>query len=416
MPATSKGTGKDYRRYEGSDLITSSNHERLVSAELATLGIVAETVTARDLGLSKLTLDDVDSAARTVIAEVGKQREKYRWTPPDGFPAKPEEQLDQVLWGLRALFSMRWSGWTATIGKNRIMGSVTGVGEISHGGTKAPETTPDRPSARQAGPGAGVRVGVLDAALSPVPWLTDGWQATWPNRVLDGTVPGYLDGHATFVTGLVLSQAPSATVEVSKVLEDGVGDSWTLAREIVRMGNSGVDILNLSLVCYTDDGQPPMALATAVDRLDPEVVVVAAAGNHGEKEDERERVLPTWPAGLDDVVAVGSTKRSPEGVVSRSGFTPKAPWVDVLTEGEQVLSSFPAVVRTADGQERRFDGWARWSGTSFAAARVSGALAASIQPGRVSARRALDGLLEAAHADSATVARLGAAYLPLDLL
>lgn len=40
-----------------------------------------------------------------------------------------------------------------------------------------------------------------------------------------------------------------------------------------------------------------------------------------------------------------------------------------------------------------FEGWARWSGTSFAAALVTGAIAAGIEPGRISGRQALDDVL-----------------------
>src|SRR5205823_5768473 len=54
---------------------------------------------------------------------------------------------------------------------------------------------------------------------------------------------------------------------------------------IVEFGRTGMDILNLSFACYTEDGQPPLALSTAIARLDPNIVVVAAAGNHGKRED-----------------------------------------------------------------------------------------------------------------------------------
>jgi len=258
---------------------------------------------------------------------------------------------------------------------------------------------------------------VVDTGLSPVPWLTDGWQAGWGSRIPAGSVGPYVDGHATFVTGMILSQAPSATVEVSRVLDDnGSADSWTVAREIVRLGNSGVDILNLSLVCYTDDGEPPMALAAAVDRLDPGVVVVAAAGNHGNYKSEEERKTPSWPAALDDVLAVGSTTNPEAGEPELSAFTPDAPWIDVLAAGEDLVSTFPDEARGGADRET-FGGWAKWSGTSFSAALVSGALAAAVQPGRVSAREALDGLWGATRSGRHTL--LGdtmAPYLPMTLL
>jgi len=404
--------GPDFRVYNGSDLITSTSHELFVMRELEDLRVqVSHREDVPELGLSRLTLDDVSGAAGKVMAAVdGGKAEPPPWR------ARPERPLDQVLWGLRALFAHRWSGWTPTLGKNRLVGSVTGVGEISYGGTKEPVPTRRRPAARSAGPGRGVRVGVLDTGLSPVPWLTDGWQAGWGSRIPAGSVRPYVDGHATFVTGLILSQAPSATVEVSRVLDDnGAADSWTVAREIVKLGNSGVDILNLSLACYTDDGEPPMALAAAVDRLDPEVVVVAAAGNHGDRSGE-ERILPSWPAALDDVVAVGSTTQADTGNPRLSTFTPDAPWVDVTTVGEDVVSTFPERASGKDGRTY-FGGWAQWSGTSFSAALVSGALAAAVEPGRVSAREAVDGLWGAVSTSRQGILGLSVApYVPLTLL
>jgi subtilisin family serine protease len=77
-----------------------------------------------------------------------------------------------------------------------------------------------------------------------------------------------------------------------------------------------------------------------------------------------------------------------------SPFTPKdVPWIDVLVPGEDVVSTFlqgDVHVRDGDGTSitRSFGGFASWSGTSFAAASVSGAVAARTEPGRVSAQQA----------------------------
>src|SRR5206468_3690773 len=95
---------------------------------------------------------------------------------------------------------------------------------------------------------------------------------------------------------------PGATVDVRRVLDEhGQAESWTVANEIVRFGSSGLDVLNLSFVCYTEDGQPPLVLATAVDRLPSELVVVAAAGNHGDVADEQQRGRVTGRAAFQDI-------------------------------------------------------------------------------------------------------------------
>jgi membrane-anchored mycosin MYCP len=175
-----------------------------------------------------------------------------------------------------------------------------------------------------------------------------------------------------------------------------------------------MDILNLSLVCYTDDGKAPMAISTAIDRLDPDIVVVAAAGNHGAYSADGQGKRPAWPAALDDVVAVGAADDRGQ----RADFSPEAPWVDLLAPGKDLLSTFltgDVRVRTEDGGEsvRRYEGFARWSGTSFAAALVSGAIAAGTQPGRVTAHTAYDDIRTGVRA---LAAGAEAPFMPLRLL
>jgi membrane-anchored mycosin MYCP len=187
---------------------------------------------------------------------------------------------------------------------------------------------------------------------------------------------------------------------VRKVLstETAAAESWDVAKKIVELGRTGLDVLNLSMVCYTEDGEPPLVLATAIDRLDPDIVVVAAAGNHGHLNDPEEGNKPAWPAALDDVIAVGAAKNDGDP----ADFTPSdAPWIDVSSNGVNVDSSFltgEIDVHTADGrlEKMNFRGHATWSGSSFAAALVSGAIAAGTVPGRTPARAAWQKLSERA--------------------
>ncbi len=67
--------------------------------------------------------------------------------------------------------------------------------------------------------------------------------------------------------------------------DDGKATSWEVATAIAKLAKTKPDIINLSLVCYTEDGEPPLVLATAIDRVSPETVIVAAAGNHGNPEE-----------------------------------------------------------------------------------------------------------------------------------
>lgn len=233
------------------------------------------------------------------------------------------------------------------------------------------------------GPGAGVVVGVLDTGLRvDHPWL-QGFasppQATPGSaEVPDCENDGLLDaqaGHGTFVAGVVLQEAPGAQVLVSQVLSSkGLGTEDVIAREIVELGRR-VDILNLSLGGYCEDDVPPPGLVDALAQLDPDVVVVAAAGNDG-------RSRPFFPAASKRVVGVGAIDRDGRP----APFTNRGPWVDACAYGVGERSSFldfRGRLEADPATELTFEGFATWSGTSFAAPRVSGKLAAllSKRPG-----------------------------------
>lgn len=334
----------------------------------------------------------VEDAEKAILDDMG--------TRPVG--TEPEKGPGDLLARLRAHFRLRYAGWVPTMGKNRLVALVNaGGGTVSHGGGPPP-TMADAPPPRAGSAGSGVVVGILDTRLWAHPAFA-GRDLASADLVERQPVYPYAAGHATFVAGLVLEQAPGATLRVTSCLgPDGQATSWAVANAIVNLGRQGVDILNLSLVCYTKDRRPPLALASAVDRLDPDVLVIACAGNHGDPRlkipDEAHR-QPAWPAALDDVVAVGSAKRSatrmsPGYTLDR--FTPKnAPWIDVMVRGGDVRSTYLYGVAPDDASKEKttFQGGARWGGTSFSAARLSGRVAAEASARRIPVREAYQGLL-----------------------
>ena len=369
-----------------------------------------------DLGLALFRLKSVRTAATCInnaLAVELKQRDR---PPIEPDPRTVHTQLDRFIYGLRELFATRFAGWSPTVGKNRLVGDVIGgVGKISHGGGDMPTAIKRGFRARSKLPraeavkGNGVRVAVLDTAISAHDWLAGGWVSAPGGVLTERKEQAVTAGHATFVAGLVLDQAPACVVEARNLLSDDFGQatSWDAANAIAEIGKTRPDVLNLSFVCYTEDGQAPLALATAIDRLDSDTVVVAAAGNHGDLELEREgdvenwqpddRRKPGWPAALDGVVAIGAAKS--DG--TRAEFTPEdVEWIDALAQGVKVPSTFiTASVNVADDDDKSpvvkpFEGWASWSGTSFAAATVSGKIAAETVPGQVSARQAWNTILD----------------------
>jgi membrane-anchored mycosin MYCP len=393
---------KDYRdgsritRYS-TDVVVALEHVDEVAGTLERLDVRFSKV-KRSPALGLALLPDVDVGDGT--AKVKQELERLGRSPDAG--SHPGTDVDDFLRALRDYFGARYAGWTPTLGKNRDVARVVGAGgdldgKISHGGGGTPRAAAEPAWARKrrsADKGRGVRVGVLDTSIAAHPWLAGGWVAPASDVLSPADSYQPAAGHATFLAGLVLQQAPGATVVARRVLsdEEGAANSWTVAEEIVQLARAGVDILNLSFLCYTEDGQPPLLLASAIDRLGPDVVVVAAAGNHGDLKDvdPDERRKPAWPAALDHVVAVGAA----DADGNPAPFSPQdAPWVDVVVPGVGLVSTYlDGSVPAAEPEGRPFGGFAEWDGTSFAAASLSGAIAARTVPGSVSARQAWSAL------------------------
>jgi hypothetical protein len=238
---------------------------------------------------------------------------------------------------------------SAVLGTNPPMANTRGVINPD------PETKP-HPYVLPPPAGHGVHVGALHAS---------------PARDTRPTPLGAY--HAEVVTSLVTAQATQATVVVRNVPVDATGrtTAWDVARAMLALADAGVDVINLSVSCDPPHGEPPLPLRCAVELLSPRVVPVAAAG-------DRPTCEPTWPAG---VVVVGARKADE----SLADFSPRAPWVTCTAPGD----TWP----TTTVPPFDFEGYVTWSGTAFAAATASGAIAAHTVPGQVTARDALAGLL-----------------------
>ena len=248
----------------------------------------------------------------------------------------------------------------------------------------------------RAGAGSGVRVALLDTGFTPNlhPWLDQHTEADAGSLEELDVHPrdGWLDdesGHGTFIAGVILARAPSATIEIAKVLDsEGYGSELEVAHAIIA--HSDADVINLSLGCYSHDDLPPLALAEALHRVAPTTAVVAAAGN-----DATHR--PLWPAAHKRVIAVGAVDET----FQRAAFSNFGWWVDAAARGVDVLSAFLEFDEVGHGKSipgrdpQNFRGWARWSGTSFAAPKLTGEVVAAMGRGGKSAREAAADLLAA---------------------
>ena len=179
--------------------------------------------------------------------------------------------------------------------------------------------------------------------------------------------PEGINSHGTAVAGVAVASVNG--VGVAGVAPDAIvmplracGTTqcpWADVAEAVGYAtDNGADVINLSLGGFGFS----QALSDAVSYAQAAgVVVVAAAGNFGEDNDDE----PYYPASFEqsNVISVAATDRTD----SLASFpTGGSHWgqtsVDLAAPGDEILSTI-------------IDGWGTWSGTSFAAPMVAGASA-----------------------------------------
>jgi hypothetical protein len=261
---------------------------------------------------------------------------------------------------------------------------------------------PSRPRWIAAFSGAGaVRVVVIDTGLiagnpeldtrgglgsEAGLWLDEdgNWTKSGEDQLPDVRGDGWasdIAGHGTFVTGLVAKQCPQADItvvghrhEVMRVPDPAERDDGARA-DAARLFTSeiavaatvarslGADVVSCGFAFPTLDGYPSLGAWCALAAAWPaRPAIVSPAGNE-------ETSAEYWPAAHPRVIGVAAT-----GVESKAGFSNWGGWVDCCARGDNVFSSFV----NWPGARLTFNGWARWSGTCFAAPKVTGAIASVV--------------------------------------
>jgi hypothetical protein len=272
---------------------------------------------------------------------------------------------------------------------------------FNHGGPYGPpapspgSTVPPRAQTGTLVPVTIIDTGVWADTTLPTDYLKAGGveYETQTDVDHDGLLDGDV-GHANFIGGVIASHNTGVELSVIKVLDTfGLCTEAQLVDAIGRIDPAS-KVVNLSLGGFTPGDVPPLGLRVALEGAlsGTDRVVVAAAGNDGN------RTNPFWPAAFaaggapwsGQVVAVAAHDGAQLCQWSNAG-----PWVTLAAAGQDIESTF------INNSEFFPDGWAVWSGTSFATPRVAAEVAARIANG-ASARAALDGFLAAVTAAGAT--------------
>ena len=308
---------------------------------------------------------------------------------------RPEFSSSDVDRSVDACAVARVEAWPNYVATLAAVGK--GIGGPEPAPPPPPPTTPP-PAGLRAG-GRAVRVAVIDTGIQARArkdgMLNDVARGDGNIDRLDllpAGPDGLLDygaGHGTFVSGIIARVAPQATISVYRAADtDGLSTDDEVADAILRADQDGAEIINLSLGIRTVDDQPPPAIAAAVEtvraRSGGGTVIVAAAGNYGDP-------TKVFPAALDGVEAVaGLTAHLTPAAWSSYGD------VQFSTVAEGIHSTFVQGTESPvfDPAPDAFgaDAWAVWSGTSFAAPQIAGAVARISHEENVDVRAATDKL------------------------
>jgi hypothetical protein len=250
--------------------------------------------------------------------------------------------------------------------------------------------------------GVGVNVSIVDTGLIPSapnrhPWLA-GVQGTLENpyTTRNGeTVLVPYAGHGTFAAGALRSVAPKASVYVERAFDIAGADYET------RLLGSLEDALardpDILVFTFTSTTHRDQSLHTFDDLYERRIrgikglVVLAPAGNDGSSR-------PSWPAAHPGVISVGALAANWR---DRAYFSNYGRWVDVYAPGEDLVNAYPDGIYVCseppnEGERRRFQGMAQWSGTSFSTPMVAGLVAARMSRTGENAQQAADALLRLA--------------------
>ena len=392
-------------------IVVATDHLDLVGRELGS-GAIVSTVPNSRLGLTLVTLADPAAAGRML-----EQRRIAEF--PDAPAPEVGEDPDRVLAELRLLSERRYCGWVPTLGKNRTLDGVE-FKPYTHGFDKpTPARRPEPVTGRAEVHGEKVRVGLFDTRIAAHEQLEGSYLAdagrAWSPRPRTGRPRLWWEGHATFIAGIIRRHAPSAVLDVRTALlrepDGGRRSGWTMPpvdlrrapRRVPGRGRRGAQPVGRGGHRRRPAPARPASARSRSSRRawssSPRPATTAWAVSPTRQRTKAglpARGAALFPAALDDVLAVGAldggvpagwTRRSPRAgrtrrrrrrgsTCSRRESRPSAP-TSATPAGRRSSCATPTGTRSCVD----FDGWASWSGTSFAAGEITGEVAALLAQG-----------------------------------
>lgn len=223
------------------------------------------------------------------------------------------------------------------------------------------------PAYEQGLRGSGVTVAVIDSGIEKE---FEDFSGVHLSAYSKNFVSGYADddlsdkvSHGTFVASQIAATtgnglgiagiADSVDLMILRCFVTNTVDTFSIVPVIEYAVDKGADIINLSFG-DTDAVNPPLenAIRYALDRG---VIVVAAAGNYGDKHN-----LPMYPASYDGVISVASVAKSDSSYI-HADSSEHNDMVDIAAPGSSVYG-----IRITSSPKYNL-----WSGTSFSTPVVS---------------------------------------------
>jgi len=190
-------------------------------------------------------------------------------------------------------------------------------------------------------------------------------------------------GHGTFVAGIIRKVAPTARIRSFKVMDtSGLVEEANVVSALTFLKDSGLDFVDVVLMAFgrkvdngDDDSESARQVKEAIRGLTAKGVRVVMSAGNGRSADPVFPASSARPTGRHAASVGGGTSR-----YLREEYSSFGEWVTDWRLGGEVISLMPMTPTTdSPAVSSSGAGYAKWSGTSFSAARFAAEYAAGLR-------------------------------------